>query len=108
VEVEFTDLQEGQNLLAGYSADVEIILEEHPNTLRIPTQAILPENRLFVYHPKTGRLSERTIRPGLSNWDKTEILEGLQTGEHVVLSIDQPGLKDGIRAKVATEKPGLK
>jgi HlyD family secretion protein len=108
VEVEFTDLQEGQNLLAGYSADVEIILEEHPNTLRIPTQAILPENRLFVYHPKTGRLSERTIRPGLSNWDKTEILEGLQTGEQVVLSIDQPGLKDGIRAKVATEKPGLK
>lgn len=108
VEVEFTALQEGQNLLAGYSADVEIILEERGNTLRIPTQALLPDNRLYVYQPKTGRLSERTIRPGLSNWDKTEILEGLQAGEQVVLSIDQPGLKDGIRAKVAAEKPGLK
>ncbi len=103
VEVEFTDLKEGQNLLAGYSADVEIILEERSNTLRIPTQALLPENRLFVYQPKTGRLEERTIRPGLSNWDRTEIREGLQPGEMVVLSIDQPGLKDGIRARVSQE-----
>ncbi|MDP3695581.1 MAG: efflux RND transporter periplasmic adaptor subunit, partial [Desulfocapsaceae bacterium] len=104
VEVEFTDLKEGQNLLAGYSADVEIILETRSDTLRIPTQALLPGNKLYVYQPKTGRLEERTIRPGLSNWDKTEILEGLQPGEQVVLSIDQPGLKDGIQARISAEK----
>jgi HlyD family secretion protein len=104
VEVEFTDLKEGQNLLAGYSADVEIILETRSDTLRIPTQALLPGNKLYVYPPKTGRLEERTIRPGLSNWDKTEILEGLQPGEQVVLSIDQPGLKDGIQARISAEK----
>ncbi len=104
VEVEFTDLKEGQNLLAGYSADVEIILEERSNTLRIPTQALLPGNRIYVYQPKTGRLEERTIRTGLSNWDKTEVIEGLQPGERVVLSIDQPGLKDGIPARVSPEK----
>ena len=102
--MEFTDLKEGQNLLAGYSADVEIILDEHSSTLRIPTQALLPGNRLYVYKEKEGRLEERTIRPGLSNWDRTEIIEGLQPGEQVVLSIDQPGLKDGIRAKVSPEK----
>jgi HlyD family secretion protein len=101
VEVEFTDLKEGQNLLAGYSADVEIILETRSDTLRIPTQALLPGNKLYVYQPKTGRLEERTIRPGLSNWDKTEILEGLQPGEQVVISIDQPGLKDGIQARIS-------
>ena len=104
VEVEFTDLQEGQNLLAGYSADVEIILDEHSSTLRIPTQALLPGNRLYVYQEKTGRLEERNIRHGLSNWDRTEVIEGLQPGERVVLSIDQPGLKDGIRARVSPEK----
>lgn len=101
VEVEFTDLKEGQNLLAGYSADVEIILETRSDTLRIPTQALLPGNKLYVYQPKTGRLEERTIRPGLSNWDRTEVIEGLQPGEQVVLSIDQPGLKDGIQARVS-------
>ena len=104
VEVEFTDLKEGQKLLAGYSADVEIILETRSDTLRIPTQALLPGNKLYVYQPKTGRLEERTIRPGLSNWDKTEILEGLQPDEQVVISIDQPGLKDGIQAKISPEK----
>jgi HlyD family secretion protein len=108
VEVEFTDLKEGQNLLAGYSADVEIILETRSDTLRIPTQALLPGNKLYVYQPKTGKLEERTIRPGLSNWDRTEILEGLQPGEQVVLSIDQPGLKDGIQARIAPEKASQK
>jgi HlyD family secretion protein len=103
VEVEFTELKEGQNLLAGYSADVEIILEERSDTLRIPTQALLPGNRIYVYEEKKGRLQERTIRPGLSNWDRTEIIEGLQPGEMVVLSIDQPGLKDGIRARISKE-----
>ena len=103
VEVEFTDLKEGQNLLAGYSADVEIILEERGNTLRIPTQALLPGNRIYVYQKETGRLEERTIRAGLSNWDRTEIIEGVQPGEQIVLSVDQPGLKDGIRARVSQE-----
>lgn len=104
VEMEFTNLKEGQNLLAGYSADVEIILEEHNNSLRIPTQSLLPGNRIYAYQPKTGLLEERTVRTGLSNWDRTEILEGVQPGEQLVLSVDQPGLKDGIRAKVSSEK----
>lgn len=104
VELEFTDLQEGTNFLAGYSADVEIILEQRDKTLRIPTQALLPGNRIFVYQPQKGRLEERTIRPGLSNWDQTEVLEGLQPGELLVLSIDQPGLEDGLRARVSQEK----
>ncbi|MBW6521386.1 MAG: efflux RND transporter periplasmic adaptor subunit [Desulfoarculaceae bacterium] len=103
VELEFTDLQEGLTLLAGYSADVEIILEARDNILRIPTQALLPGNRAYVYLPAKGRLEARTIRPGLSNWDRTEIIEGLQQGELLVLSIDQPGLKDGIRARASQE-----
>ena len=104
VELEFTDPQAVQNLLAGYSADVEIILEQRDNTLRIPTQALLPGNRIYVFQPEKGRLAERTIQPGLSNWDRTEVLEGLQQGELLVLSIDQPGLKDGIRARASQEK----
>lgn len=103
VELEFTDLQEGLTLLAGYSADVEIILEARDNIVRIPTQALLPGNRVYVYLPAKGRLEARTIRPGLSNWDRTEIIEGLQQGELLVLSIDQPGLKDGIRARASQE-----
>jgi HlyD family secretion protein len=104
VELEFTDLKDEQKLLAGYSADAEIILEERGNTLRIPTQALLPGNKIYVYKPKIGRLEERTIQTGLSNWDRTEVIEGLQQDELIVLSIDQPGLKDGIAARVSQEE----
>ncbi|MBA3006752.1 MAG: efflux RND transporter periplasmic adaptor subunit [Proteobacteria bacterium] len=104
VELEFTDPQDTKNLLAGYSVDAEIILEERSNTLRIPTQALLPGNRVYVYQPQKGRLEERIIQPGLSNWDRTEVIEGLQLGELIVLSIDQPGLKDGITVRVSQEE----
>jgi len=104
VELEFTGATDPKALLSGYSADVEIILEEHGDTIRIPTQALLPGNRVYVYAPRKGRLEERTIRPGLSNWDRTEVLQGLQPDELVVLSIDQPGLKDGMAVTVASEK----
>jgi len=104
VELEFTGATDPKALLSGYSADVEIILEEHDDTIRIPTQALLPGNRVYVYAPRKGRLEERTIQPGLSNWDRTEVLQGLQPDELVVLSIDQPGLKDGMAVTVASEK----
>jgi len=103
VELEFTDLPEGLTLLAGYSADVEIILEERSNALRIPTQALLPGNRVYILEPGTGRLAVRTIQPGLSNWNYTEIIEGLQQGELLLLSIDQAGLKEGLRARASQE-----
>jgi len=107
VELEFTGETDTRNLLSGYSADVEIILEERGDTVRIPTQALLPGNRVYVYDAGKKRLEARTIQPGLSNWDQTEVTQGLQPGELVVLSIDQPGLKDGIAVKIAGEESGL-
>ncbi len=106
VEAVFSNPDETSNLLAGYSADVEIVLEEREQTRYIPTQALLPGNRVFVFHPREERLEERKLRIGISNWDRTEVTEGLEVGEQVVLSIDTPGLKDGGRATVAhKQKP---
>lgn len=107
VELEFTGSIDIKTLLSGYSADVEIILEERGSTVRIPTQAMLPGNRVYVYDPQRGKLEARAIQPGLSNWDRTEVVQGLQPGELVVLSIDQPGLKDGIAAKLSGKESGL-
>jgi HlyD family secretion protein len=36
---------------------------------------------------------------GLSNWQYSEILEGLQQGQRIVTSIDREGLEDGARVK---------
>ena len=45
-----------------------------------------------------GVLESREIRRGLSNWEFTEVLDGVQAGERVVLSVDRAGVVDGAAA----------
>jgi HlyD family secretion protein len=82
---------------------VEIIIAVKENVLHIPTQAVLDNNKVYVYQPQSQMVQERTVRVGLSNWDNSEIVEGLQEGESVVISTDRAGLQDGARARVAAE-----
>lgn len=105
VEVEFANPASTHQFLAGYSADVEIILEVHRKTLRIPTEAVLGGNRVFVYRPDQKIIKERTIKSGLSNWHYTEVLSGLDPGELVVINVDRSGIKDNANAVVIREEP---
>jgi len=105
VEVEFVDAPDEENLLVGYSADVEIIHDVRENVLRIPTQSLLEGKRVLLYQAD-GVLKERLVKTGLANWDETEITEGLSEGEQIVLSLDQEGVKDGAKVKPEPEKPG--
>ncbi len=104
VEVEFSNKEDVDHLLAGYSADVEIILDEHKQTLRIPTESILEGEKVFVFKPDDGVLEERKIEKGMSNWDWTEVKSGVKLGELVVTSIDREGVKDEAMAKQETGK----
>lgn len=103
IEVEFINPEDIKHLLAGYSADVEIILDVHQDTLRISTQAVLDGKRVFVYLPDDQLLEERTFKSGISNWDYTEIVTGLQAGELVVISVDRAGVEDGAHAIAVKE-----
>ena len=98
IEVAFTQPSEATGLLPGYSADVEVILQTHEDTLRVPTEALLEGNRVLVLGAD-GILHGRTVKSGLSNWQYTEVLSGLQPGDRVVLSVNRPGVKDGALAK---------
>jgi len=99
VEVEFDDPKVRQELLAGYSVDVEIILEQREQTLRLPSEAVLEGKRVYRFDPAAGRILRQDIRTGLANWDHTEILEGLREGDLVVTSIDRAGVADGVPAR---------
>ncbi len=105
VEVEFTRPEDFKHLLAGYSADVEIVLDARKNTLRIPTHAILDGKRVFVYLPDRSVIRERSIQTGLSNWEYTEVVSGLKPGEQVVVNVDRSGIADGAPAVVMKETP---
>ena len=98
VVVDFSNTKDSQNMLPGYSADIEIILAEQKHTLRIPTEAILEGNKVLVLGAD-GLLAERQIKSGLSNWEFTEIQTGLKENENVVLTVDRDGVEDGARAE---------
>jgi len=89
---------EKYNLLPGYSADVEIILENRENVLRVPTQSILDGKRVLVLNGDSGTLDSRPVKKGVSNWEYTEIVSGLEAGELVVTSVDREGVADGVAA----------
>ncbi len=99
VEVEFVNKADIKQLLAGYSADVEIILDIRENTMRIPTEALIEGNKVYVFLPDSRAVEKREVEPGTANWDFTEVTNGLAEGDLVVTSVDREGLEDGVAAK---------
>lgn len=103
VEAELEEAQLPPNLLPGLSADIEVILDTRETVLRIPTYALLENDRVLVV--QEGRLVERTVTAGLHNWSYTEITSGLSAGESVVVSLDRPEVKAGARVTVTRGAP---
>lgn len=96
VEAEFINEQETRQLLIGYSADLEVVLERKNAVLRIPTSALLDENG--VYRIRNDETLEKVaITPGLSSWSFVEVIDGLTEGDRIVnnparklLAVDTP------------------
>lgn len=100
IEVGLEDLPEDVRLLPGTSADVEIILTVKEDSLRVPTPALLEGNKVLVVNGE-GVLEERQLQIGLKNWDWTEVASGVQPGDRVVTSLDQPEIQAGAEVQVA-------
>ena len=97
VEVEFAEQVQNEGLLVGYSADVEIVHDARERVLRIPTQTLMEGKRVLFYRPD-GMLEERKVTTGLSNWEHTEVISGLNEGDQIVASLDRAGTKSGAHA----------
>ncbi len=94
VEVEFLELPDGEALLPGYSADVEVSLRVAEAVLCVPTEALRDGDRLLVLGAD-GVIEERRVVTGLSNWNSTEVVTGVAAGERVITSLDRPGVLVG-------------
>ncbi len=103
VEVEIADPLALQDLLPGYSADIEVVIEARDQVLRVPSEAVLEGSRVLVFDETASRLEERVFDAGLSNWEYTEVRAGLTEGERIVVSLGQEGVKAGAYALAATE-----
>jgi len=89
-EVEVSIDNPGNELKANMTANAEIILEEHPNSLIIPEAAISydPQRNAFVEVPAPGEKTGRRkvpVKLGIGNGTKTQVLQGLKAGDKVIL-----------------------
>jgi HlyD family secretion protein len=98
VEAEFDDPRVAATLFPGTSADVEIIVSQRSDVLQIPTSAISQGDEVLVL--EDGRLVDHRVKIGLRNWRTTEIVDGLEAGDQVVVTRDSPDIKAGARAVV--------
>jgi len=89
-EVEVSINNPGNELKANMTANAEIVLEEHPNSLIIPEAAISydAQRNAFVEIPDSAEKSGRkkvSVKLGVGNGTRTQVLEGLQEGQKVIL-----------------------
>jgi len=105
VEVGFSNPEDFASLLAGYSADIEVIIDTRRDVVRVPTEAVMTDGSVYVFLADRGTIERRRIRSGLANWDYTEVAEGLKPDEQVVVNVDAQGLQDGAPAKVIEAAP---
>lgn len=93
-----------EGIKVGMSMDVEVITGRVNNVLFIPTNSIIERSEgQFVYIYREGAARTRKIKTGLSNWETSEVVEGLKEGDEVITSLEIMKLKDGIKV-VATKK----
>jgi HlyD family secretion protein len=98
VDIDFVHPEEARGLLVGYSTDVEIVLDTREDVLRIPTSALREGHRVLI--AQDGVLVERRVRSGLSNWEQTEVLEGLSAGDRIVTSLERAGVEAGAQVSI--------
>ncbi len=102
IEAEFNALTEATRMLAGYSADVEIILEIREAVLRIPSELLIDSRFVLVVNDRNV-LEKREVTTGISNWRFTEITSGLSADDTVVANIGSAGVVEGARVEVIDE-----
>ncbi len=89
-------------LLVGYSADVTVVLDSRADTLRIPTEALVDGDKVWVVDG--DRLRKRQLQLGIGNWSWTEVVKGVAAGDRIVRSPDQPGIAEGVVASAREER----
>lgn len=96
VDTLFDDAKVQSRLLVGYSADIDIIMDTRNDALRVPTEAVMEGDQVFRFDRSSGTLERVDIQIGISNWNFSEVTGGLAEGDEIVLSLDEPGLDDGV------------
>lgn len=90
-----------EDLIAGMSADVVLLVDQNDNALYLPTESLVREKYAFIIEDGVARRREVTL--GIGNWHSYEILDGVKEGETFVTSVGLRDLVDGVRVNVVED-----
>ena len=94
-----TPRKQWDTLGEGFRVDARFILQDEPDILQAPTQAIFRDGTAYAaYVIREGRAIKTAVQPGRRAGLNTEILGGLAAGDRVIV---RPGsdLHDGARVR---------
>ncbi len=81
-------LPEDFQLREGLTVTVSILVEERNDVLLVPNSAIATQGtENYVQVLKDGVAESRAIKTGISDWQYTEVIDGLSEGEQVVIPV---------------------
>ena len=95
-------------IVPGMYATVSLKVEDHPNALAVPIEAIVNGATPAVYVVNSdNQIEERPVKLGLETPDKYEVLSGLREGEDVVVG-DHSGLQAGEKVQPKMIQPSMR
>lgn len=77
----------GKNLIPGSYAEVDIVTDDNPNSIMIPSIALMPDlESEFVFVSVGGKAVKKNVRTGTRNTEQIEIVSGLNPGDTLLTS----------------------
>ncbi|WAM33687.1 efflux RND transporter periplasmic adaptor subunit [Caldicellulosiruptor morganii] len=85
----------------GFNVDVDIKTGEKKDVVKVPSEAIVTDKsgKSYVYVVENNVAKQREVKLGLSSDLETEILDGVNVGEEVILNPNS-SIQDGTKVRV--------
>ncbi len=102
VEIEFD--RPVLNLMVGYEVDIELIERAKEGVIAVPKNSVFKyRGQDCVFKILSGKAVLSQVKEGLKGKDRVEILDGLESGDKIVVSPSNE-LKDNGKVKIIGEK----
>lgn len=89
-----------EKLRVGASVNAEFLVSARTDVLFVPSHVVIGRGiERSVYVVQDGKAVKRRFSPGITSWDRTEVVSGLNLGETVIASLNLKGLDDGTRVQ---------
>jgi len=86
--VELDVLEAAPQLKVNFDADVDILLSQALNVVKVPAEAILTnkDGSTYLFAVKDGKAVQKTVKLGVQSDSDMEIMSGVKVGESVILN----------------------